>query len=201
MIHRLRQGFTLVEMLIALSIIAIVTGSIVACLSGGIRIWERSRVYGRDEVDLNFVSELLAQDLANALPWEAKPLVGLPDRCAFPALVRATPAAPLEPHWVRYQVLRGSPTELFREVATLESPDLPILREPLLAIDGELAFRYGQTPRKGSEALAGEGEWHNPTNFPLFVFIAMRATQDPVWHTVKELRVPLAVATTGEGAP
>jgi prepilin-type N-terminal cleavage/methylation domain-containing protein len=201
MMRRSHNGFTLIELLIALAITAILTGSIVACLSGGIRIWERSRIYGRDEVDLNFATELLAQDLANLVPWEGLPLEGNADRCAFPVLLRATSTSPLEPHWVRYQVLRGSPTELFREVATLDSPDLPLRREPLLAVRGELAFRYAARPHQGGDGLAGESEWRNPTNAPLFVFIAMRGADDPVWRTVRELRVPLGARAAAKEAP
>ncbi len=196
-----RQGFTLIELLIALSIIALVTGSIVACLSGGIRIWERSRHYGRDEVSLSFASELLAQDLANLVSLKGLPLEGNTEECAFPVLLRVDPMGPLEPHWVRYRVLRGAPTELFREVATLDSPDVPLLREPLLVTRGDLALRYGTRPRRGESGLAGQGEWANPTNAPCFVFMAMRGEDESVWQTVRELGVPLGTATPAEGAP
>lgn len=89
-----RRGFTLVELLVVTAIIAVVVAAVGACLASGIRVWEVAHRFGEDEMTALTGIELVARDLANALPLRGVEFVGEPGSLAFAAESDALPGGP-----------------------------------------------------------------------------------------------------------
>lgn len=81
------SAFTLIEMLIVTAILGVVIAAIVACLAGGLRVWESARRFDKVETEAMFALAAVQKDVMNAIPFYALPFRGSPDGMAFPCLV------------------------------------------------------------------------------------------------------------------
>ena len=86
-----RQGFTLVELLITTSLMALVGGATVASLAGGVKVWERAELGMTDQWALVAFTRM-RRDLQNVRPFRPVPFDGTYDRYAFAAVDRNDPA-------------------------------------------------------------------------------------------------------------
>ncbi len=82
-----RRSFTLVEVLLVASLIAVIGAAVAQSLLNGMRIWQRIQRVGVDESAMLF-AERFASDLANAADMVELPFHGEGDRCAFATIVR-----------------------------------------------------------------------------------------------------------------
>lgn len=82
-----RNAFTLIELLIVVSIMSIVIGVIGACLSGGIRVWDSARVFNDLEADAFIALNILEKDIRNSLSVYAVGFDGKESSVAFPAYI------------------------------------------------------------------------------------------------------------------
>jgi len=62
------KGFTLLELLVTLSIVAGIVAVVLACFEGGFRVYARIRDFGTKEAEVFLAGELLARDLAHLIP-------------------------------------------------------------------------------------------------------------------------------------
>ena len=62
------SGFTLLEVLVTLSIVAGVIAVVLACFEGGFRVYARIRDFGNREADVFLAGEMLEQDLGYLIP-------------------------------------------------------------------------------------------------------------------------------------
>lgn len=81
------RGFTLLELLIVTAILGVMVTAIGACIMGGIRVWDASRVVGRAEIEILNGMALLERDLVNAFAFDAIALDGESGRIRMPGLV------------------------------------------------------------------------------------------------------------------
>ena len=82
------RGFTLLEMLITISLMALVAGAVVASVAGGFRVWRRVAVYGVHEQASLLAFEGLRRDLHSAMPFKLVPFSGAYDEMTFAAVGR-----------------------------------------------------------------------------------------------------------------
>ena len=76
-------GFTLVELLVTTSLMALVGGAAVAALSGGLRVWERAAETGTGQESLLIAFSQLRRDLQNVRAFKLVPFDGAYDRFTF----------------------------------------------------------------------------------------------------------------------
>ena len=76
-------GFTLVELLVTTSLMALVGGAAVAALSGGLRVWERAAETGTGQESLLIAFTQLRRDLQNVRAFKPVPFDGAYDRFTF----------------------------------------------------------------------------------------------------------------------
>ena len=86
----IRKGFTLVEALVALSLVTLVGGTAFAVFAGGLRIWERLNEQGAQEQEIQLVLEQMRRDLTNLRPFHPIGLKGAYDEVSFPSIVPVT---------------------------------------------------------------------------------------------------------------
>ena len=84
---RRAQGFTLVEVLVASSLIALVAGTVVATLSSGVTVWQRLQDSGIQDRMTELAFHELRRDLRNVRRFAPIPFNGSYDHFSFPALV------------------------------------------------------------------------------------------------------------------
>ena len=89
-----KKGFTLVELLVALSLMAVVGGVIVATFSGGAGVWERVQCQGTQEQNLLISFEEIKKSFHNMKPFKPIPFVGKLESFSFPTLL----SNPYEPN-------------------------------------------------------------------------------------------------------
>jgi hypothetical protein len=80
----MRRSFTLIELLVVSSILIIIVGVMLACLSGGIRVWEVARRMSEGERDLLVGGAIIRKDLRNAFSYFDIPFKGDSARITFP---------------------------------------------------------------------------------------------------------------------
>jgi len=78
-----QRGFTLVEILIALSIAAVLTVSLAGVLRGAVTTWRALRAQARMDQRARVVIDRMGRDLRNAVTVPGNPFQGEPDRLSF----------------------------------------------------------------------------------------------------------------------
>ena len=87
----LREGFTLVEILIVTVLMTFVTGIIVAALTGGLRVWKRASDYGAREQALLVAFDGMRRDLRNSRRFSLEPFKGDYEQFVFPTVGQLAP--------------------------------------------------------------------------------------------------------------
>ena len=82
------HGFTLLELLVAAAIVAVLAIAIVSAFAGGIRVWEEAQARSRDQVAVALALEVFQRDVRNGLHLRAVPLTGDANGLQWPALVQ-----------------------------------------------------------------------------------------------------------------
>ena len=85
---RLCRGFTLVELLVTTSLMAVVGGTAVAALAGGLQVWGRAKEFGTQQQAILITFDQIRRDLQNTRTFQAVPFQGRYDQCAFAAVDR-----------------------------------------------------------------------------------------------------------------
>ena len=149
-----KAGFSLVELLIATSIVLVIGGIAGALLMQSFTLWEHGLSRTRRWVPADAALTLLARDFASsvgAMGW-----TGTPTRCQFWTLEpRGTAAANLTA--VDYEML---PDGIVRRASR---PGTTSLGEQRLAPVAATRLRYGAA---GEPPEVWREEWSSPTNAP-----------------------------------
>ena len=84
------SAFSLIELLIVVSILAILVGVIGACLAGGLRVWESARDFNTLEKDAFIGLAIVEKDMMNMLPIKGIGFAGDASTVVFPALLQSS---------------------------------------------------------------------------------------------------------------
>ena len=82
------RPYTLLEMLLVVTIMALAAVAVAAAAASGLRVYQRAREYSELHVDLLLGLERCERDLRNVFPYEEIGFSGSPQELSFPGLVR-----------------------------------------------------------------------------------------------------------------
>jgi prepilin-type N-terminal cleavage/methylation domain-containing protein len=82
-----RNGFTFVEMLLAVSLVGLISLALYQSLSNGLRIWKHAQKFVVEE-DIGIFLEKISHDLRNTFKYSLISFDGREKRIAFPTIVR-----------------------------------------------------------------------------------------------------------------
>lgn len=157
-----KNGFSLLELLVVLSIVAGVMTVILACFEGGFRVYARIRDQGSAEADVYLMGEHLARDLSRLIPG-GKGRLG-----ARELLFYRKPLIPGEGLCVRYRApLEGGLLYLSGERAGIEHGMGGL---NLVATDMDVTFTFASMAEPGMWL----SNWDAGTNMPHAVRVQVR---------------------------
>jgi prepilin-type N-terminal cleavage/methylation domain-containing protein len=151
-------GFTLPEMLITLSLIALLAGAVVASVAGGFRVWGRATAYGANDQAALLAFENLRRDLHNAAPFALLPFSGAYDELTFAAVGRD----PHEPDALKELGRHGYYLDEVHDVLCRSFVPYRLAREVRLKDRCEVVLEHVQRLRLdyfGAEGETQEAAW------------------------------------------
>ena len=170
-------GFTLIELLLVTAIIGVVAAAIVACVAGGIRVWENARNFNRVEAEAFVGLAIMEKDLRNTFPFHGIPFKGDEGSFSFPGLV-STEEGEERIGTIGYRIGRDG-TVLLRKAWPYAAPEPADDRaEPVLvglAVFGGNYYRPGKEP--GAAGFWQSG-WSDVSNMPARVRITFAADSE-----------------------
>lgn len=89
-IHQKSPGFSLIEILLVVSLMAMVGLSIYSAFSTGLKVWERGKYFGTEE-DIAIFFDHISEELRNSFRFSRIPFYGRSQRIAFPTVVNILP--------------------------------------------------------------------------------------------------------------
>jgi len=81
------QGFTLIELMVAASILGMIGLAILTTFGSGFSVYERVQAFGGVQADALLALEEMERDIRNIFPFPSVAVEGEKDRFAFPAVV------------------------------------------------------------------------------------------------------------------
>ncbi len=178
-------GFTLLELLVALSILALVTAAIAASFAAGVRVWSAAMEVSGAEEATRAELAVLRRDLMNARRFGPLTFEGGPRAMAFP-IVQTFPDALVPGEQLGLARYWHDPREqaLFRQTRPIRGGGdwSDVAAERWIAGVEHIAFEYLPFPddgRAADGAAAWQDEWTQTTNRPLGVRIRLRLRTPP----------------------
>jgi len=156
------NGFTFVELLIALTIFAIVASGIYATLHTGFKIWSRGNVYISRNQSMRVFFDVLSSELVNAILYEPIGHTYLSGEVSFPAIIDVSTGNLIETELVSISYLFNSGEGVItRRCATLENGfDHAEAEEYILLDDVESChFSYCLEPAAEGEEYEWSEDW------------------------------------------
>ncbi|OGG51572.1 MAG: hypothetical protein A3F84_06415 [Candidatus Handelsmanbacteria bacterium RIFCSPLOWO2_12_FULL_64_10] len=172
-------GFTLVELLMAVTIFAIVAAGVYQALSTGLSARRR----GEDALERHRRAQMaldrVADDLRNMVSYGPEPFRGEADGLRFPALLAGPGAfeAGLEVCLIAYAVTEEGVVRTVRSIGGGASS-----RDELLPPSWEVGFQYLRTHAEGGEE-EWTTEWENAWGIPEAVQITLKQADRPAVFT------------------
>ena len=151
-------GFTLLEMLMTLSLLALLAGAVVASVAGGFRVWHRAAAYGANDQASLLAFEGLRRDLHSAAPFKLLPFSGAYDELTFAAVGKD----PHEPEALKELGRQGYYLDEFHDVLCRSFVPYRLAREVRLKDRCEVVLDHVQRLRFdyfGAEQLTQEAAW------------------------------------------
>ena len=185
------RGFTLIEVLVVLAIVAVLGGAIVACVAGGIRVWDAARRFVTNESQALVGFELMQRDIMNMTVYGGYDVEGAARALTFPSVLSDPPVWDTPDLLLNalaydvpgFRVVEYSFSEangtLSRKVKELLANDEfgPAQEEVLCSGLSSVRFRYGsgssaETPAKWDTS------WRNATNLPVGISIELEFSSE-----------------------
>ena len=164
-IRHARSGFTLVELLVTTSLMALVGGAAVAALSGGVRVWERAAAYGVQQQSSLLAFDQLRRDLQNVRTFTSVPFDGVYNQCSFAAVEHEKPTDDLPGEIGRLGYFlderRGLLCRSFVPYRLMKRYRLTERCQPVLEGATRVRFSY-----YGAEEEGGTPDWHEHWKLP-----------------------------------
>jgi prepilin-type N-terminal cleavage/methylation domain-containing protein len=165
-----KGGFSLLELMVVVSIIGLVTGVVVASFSGGIRVWESARVLTHVEQELYFAVESVRKDLVNTYRFHGISFSGAEREVSFPALLLVQGEDGLREKRVGSVKYLFNPADQTLNRYTWVFPGGEDGADREIVAGGIRGIRFSYLDGDG---LDDEGAvldiWKDPTNFPAVV--------------------------------
>lgn len=135
---RTRKGLTLVEVLVATSLMAMVGGAVVSALAGGVNVWGRAQAVGTTTASAAVAGEWVQRELRNARRSTLVPFDGKPEACRFAAIGLRIP----------------DPDDMVRSNMSVEQPELGRVAYTFKAQASQVCRSFVPYPllRRGSAA-------------------------------------------------
>lgn len=169
-----KGGFTLLELMVVVSLIGLVAGVVIASFSGGIRVWESARSLTRVEQDLYFAFESVRKDLVNTYRFHGIQFSGSEREISFPALLLIEGEGAVQEKRVgsvKY-VFNPSDSTLNRYAWAFPGSEEDAGRETIAG--GIKAVRFGYIGGDGlKDGRTLLDTWQDPTNFPAAVTMSL----------------------------
>ncbi|MFC1624076.1 type II secretion system protein J [Candidatus Omnitrophota bacterium] len=163
------EGFTFIELLIALTVFSIMAASIYYTLNSGIKIWERGNFIIKDNQRLRTFFDTISLDMRNAVPyagieheWGAK-------RISFPTIINVFDNNKMNKELARIIYFFDSEKgELVKICATLEEgfDEKRSKKRPLLSNVEDFTLEYGYKSLIDEEDYEWEDEWGLENKIP-----------------------------------
>lgn len=166
-----RQAFTLVELLVAIALAALVVAAVVASLAGGLRIWDRARAGSSPLLDAAVALEWIQRDIHSMTAARLLRFEGSADRVRIPVLASGDGGTP-ELKDVSYSMQTGE-GRLERLCSTWPSNALESAPGEVL-LEGVDAVRFAYCGDDGRWVTA----WERGTNRPSAVDVTIRFNHD-----------------------
>jgi general secretion pathway protein J len=206
--RRDQAGMTLLEVLVALTILSVIVAVLLAGLRVGVRAWESGERRAAAQQELRAVIELLTEALATAAPYRGR-LGDAPDRVTLfqgeadeirfvtsaPPLVLDVPAAPFHAVTVR----RTSDDQL-RLVERMVPADEPFGQEGARAVLSRAVTGFKVEYRDGEGAWVDRWDPRNNRGLPAAVRVALTVQPKGQNERTATFVVPIALGRTGLGA-
>ena len=90
------RGFSLVELIIVSSLLAVVSLAVFSVFSAGLKIYQRAQSYEGRKANILIFLEKMERDLRNTFDCSAINFVGDPEKISFPGMVKKVDAAGVE---------------------------------------------------------------------------------------------------------
>ncbi|MEP7206406.1 MAG: prepilin-type N-terminal cleavage/methylation domain-containing protein [Casimicrobiaceae bacterium] len=205
--RRRQHGFTLVELLVALTLLALIAAVLFGSLRLAGRSWEGGENKVREVGDMRQTETFLRRQIAGALPKRMVKAVDTPLLFAGGAdelrYVAALPERVVEGGTMFFRLLLvrdGGQLVLERMVPDpdiVQLPDFTDAERTVLADGiGELKLRYfGRNPdAPETETPTWRDRWDDPQRLPLLIRIIVQPTRGPAWPelVVEPRRAPEA---------
>ena len=88
----MKKGFTIIELIITTTLMAVVGAAITAVFMRGLQVWERARMSNQLELDAKFSLEKMAKELRNTYAFQGIPFSGKESEVSFPSYVQRVDA-------------------------------------------------------------------------------------------------------------
>ena len=171
------RGFSLLELIVVVSIVGVISTVVVASLSAGIRVWESARALTALEQELYFGVELFRRDTVNTFAFHAIKFSGEEHTVSMPSVLSSYDEdgeGVQRVGTVKY-VFDEAGQSLVRMAWPFPEKEDTAVSEVIAEDIQSVNFRY----LDGSDEDAGSGWvglWDHPTNFPAAVSIELQMT-------------------------
>jgi len=180
---RRRVGFTLLELLIALSLFAVIMVVVGSVFSTGILAWRRAEGESEQYQEIRLTFDRMGLELRNMIPYQGTPFEGKEERLSF-LQVRVPHSPSSAPDWVlvTYEVKRTPQAiSLVRRTHFLlqEKDSEDTLLSPL----SEIQFSYPLFDENGK--WVWKESWDpgkDKKNFPPFLKMALSIKEGEKWE-------------------
>jgi len=193
------------ELLVVTAILAVVAATIVACLAGGIRVWEEARRYETVDVRAMIAMRLVQKDIMSTVPFYAVRFEGRERAMRFPRLMRVLVedgqgvAEETRLGTVSYD-FSGEDRALKRRSWPYPQLEPPPHRSESVA-ERLRDMRIWYHAAVGGESVAGQwtDRWEDPTNMPQRVRVDLTFAGDSGDRVFTRIFVLPAAVAEGEG--
>jgi prepilin-type N-terminal cleavage/methylation domain-containing protein len=180
------DGFTLLELLVAAAIVAVLVVAIVSAFAGGIRVWEEAQARSRDQVAVSMALEIFQRDVRNGLHLRAVPLTGDANGMQWPALVQVGgTGTPVRLGTIRYGLDRNRRAFVRKVWAYPDREPGEREAEALIPSVEETEFSYYDGGGGQVQANDWVPAWTGGTNWPGGVRIVLRIRNGEEQHEVR----------------
>lgn len=191
-------AFTLLELLIALSLFAVVMIVVGSVFGTGLLVWKRGEGESGFYQELRVLFDRLAVELRNTLPYEGTPFEGKKDRMSF-VQVRSSRASP-SPEWVQvtYEVKKGAEGILWVRRMSPFSKKEEEEEQIVLSAVTDVQFSYPSFT-EGEEGWTWAEEWRPPDQnkgSPPFIRASLLLAGGEKWE--KLFMIPTGIGTEEE---